>query len=101
MAIPATRTEPVGLMTHEILIDHRTAELVETDVGDTIYIGGTISAARANQFTIVGISSSANQFLGTPIVTLLLSELQKVIGKTCTDPTTLITLTTADGSTPQ
>lgn len=87
-----------GPMTHEVLIDERTAALLGVDVGDTVYAGGTVSAARDNRFEVVGISGTGNQFLGTPTVTLPLSELQEVTGKTETDPATLIALTIEEGA---
>jgi putative ABC transport system permease protein len=89
-----------GPMTHEVLVDPRTAELLNVGVGDTIYIGGTLATARANQFEIVGISNTGSQFLGAPTVTMPLSELQEITGKTATDPATIIAITTADGTTP-
>lgn len=85
-----------GPRTHELLIDRRTAALLDVTVGDTVYIGGTIAGARETQYTVVGISGTGNQFLGTPTVTLPLSELQSLTGKTATDPATLLTLTVPD-----
>lgn len=89
-----------GPMTHEVLVDSRTAELLDVGVGDTIYIGGTLATARANEFEIVGVSNTGRQFLGAPTVTMSLSELQEITGKTATDPATIIAITTADGTTP-
>jgi putative ABC transport system permease protein len=89
-----------GPMTHEILVDPRTAELLDVEVGDTIYVGGTLATARANEFEIVGVSSTGSQFLGAPTVTLPLSELQEITGKTATDPATIIAITTTDGTSP-
>lgn len=90
-----------GPMTYEILIDKRTAQLLDVGVGDTIHVGGTIASARANQFEIVGISGTGNQFLGTPTVTMPLSELQEITGKTGTDPATIVTLTLEGGADPE
>ncbi|SDY75027.1 ABC transporter permease [Halopenitus persicus] len=90
-----------GPMTHEILIDERTATLLDVDVGDRIHVGGTITSARNNEFTIVGVSSTGNQFLGTPTVTMPLSELQEITGKTGTDPATIVAVTTTNDSNPQ
>jgi putative ABC transport system permease protein len=89
-----------GPMTRELLIDERTAALLGVNVGDTIYVGGTIAAAQTQQFEIVGISGTGSQFLGTPTLTLPLSELQETTGKTETDPATLITITLTDGADP-
>jgi len=85
-----------GPMTHEILLDQRTASLLNVSIGDTVYVGGTLALANANEFTIVGLSPTGSQFLGVPTVSLPLSELQEVTGKTGTDPATLITATTTD-----
>lgn len=89
-----------GPMTHEVIIDPRTAELLDVSVGDSIYIGGTISSARANQFTIVGISPTFSRFLGTSSVTTHLSELQEVTGTTATDRASLITVSVVDDASP-
>jgi putative ABC transport system permease protein len=83
-----------GPRTRELLIDRRTATLLNVSVGDDIYIGGTLAGARETRYTVVGVSGTGNQFLGTPTVTLPLSELQSLTGKTATDPATLLTLTT-------
>lgn len=89
-----------GPMTRELLIDERTAALLGVNVGDTIYVGGTIAAAQTQQFEIVGISGTGSQFLGTPTLTLPLSELQEITGKTETDPATLITIALTDEADP-
>ena len=85
-----------GPMNYEILIDQRTASLLNLSVGDTIHAGGTLRLANKNEFTIVGISPTGSQFLGVPTVSLPLSELQEVTGKTGNDPATLITATTTN-----
>jgi ABC-type transport system, involved in lipoprotein release, permease component len=87
-----------GPMTHEILIDQRTASLLNVSIGDTIYVGGTLRLASRNEFTIVGISPTGSQFLGTPTVSLPLSELQEITAKTGNDPATIITATTTDNA---
>lgn len=89
-----------GPMTRELLIDERTAALLGVDVGDSLYVGGTITAAETQPFEIVGISGTGNQFLGTPTLTLPLSELQTITGKSETDPATLITIALTDGADP-
>lgn len=81
-----------GPMTHEVLIDERTAALFDVSVGDTLYIGGTVVTARQHKFTVVGISPTMSRFLGMPTVTIPLSELQEITGTTGTDPATLITI---------
>jgi putative ABC transport system permease protein len=89
-----------GPMTHEVIIDERTAAMFNVSVGDTLMIGGTIADARANEFTVVGISPTFSRFLGTPTVTLHLSELQEVTGTTATDRASLITIELVDGADP-
>ena len=86
-----------GPLTRELLIDRRTAQLLDVEVGETIYIGSTVAGARETEYTIVGLSETGNQFLGAPTATLPLSELQAITGKTGTDPATLVTLTVPDG----
>lgn len=85
-----------GPMTHEIMIDQRTASLFDVHVGDTLHVGGTISTAQQHQFVIVGISSTGSRFLGVPTISMPLSELQEITGKTGNDPATLVTVTVAD-----
>lgn len=87
-----------GPMTHEILIDERAADLLGVAVGDRIGVGGTIAAAREHEFAIVGVSPTGGQFLGAPTVTIPLSELQEITGKTGSDPATLVSVTTAEGA---
>ncbi|WP_240147215.1 MULTISPECIES: ABC transporter permease [Halostella] len=90
-----------GPMTHEIVIDRQTATRFNVSVGDTLYVGGTIQTAREHEFTVVGISPTFSRFLGTPTVTMPLSELQQVTGSTATDRATFITVTVADGEDPK
>ncbi|SFK64856.1 putative ABC transport system permease protein [Halogranum rubrum] len=81
-----------GPMTHELVIDPRVADRFDVGVGDTLYVGGTLSSARQNEFTIVGVSSTFSQFLGAPTVIMHLSELQEITGTTGSDRATLITI---------
>ncbi|WP_416841221.1 ABC transporter permease [Haloferax sp. DFSO52] len=90
-----------GPMTHEVVIDQRTADLMNVSVGDSLYIGGTTGIARNNEFTVVGISPTFSQFLGTPSVVVHLSELQEITGTTGTDKASLVTLTVEDGADPE
>jgi putative ABC transport system permease protein len=85
-------------MTHQVVIDSQTAERFDVGVGDSLYIGGTLSSARANEFTVVGISNRFSRFLGTSTVTIPLSELQTVTGMTSTDAATFITISAEDGA---
>jgi putative ABC transport system permease protein len=87
-----------GPMTHEVVIDTQTAEQFDVEVGDTLFIGGTLSSARANEFTVVGISDRFSRFLGTSTVTMPLSELQTITGATSTDAATFITISVTEGA---
>lgn len=84
-----------GEMTHQAVIAPETAEEFDLDVGDSIYVGGTVANARQNEFEIVGISSTFANFLGTGTVTIRLSELQTLTGNAFDDSATLITIQTA------
>ncbi|WP_121820737.1 ABC transporter permease [Halostella salina] len=90
-----------GPMTHEMVIDRQTANRFNVSVGDTLYAGGTIATARQHEFRIVGISPTYSRFLGTPTVTMHLSELQEVSGTTAADRATFITVDLQDGANPE
>lgn len=87
-----------GPMTHEVVIDQRTAAMLNVSVNDTLHIGGTLATARDNEFTIVGISPTYSRFVGAPTVTLHLSELQEVTGTTGSDRATFISIQLQDGA---
>lgn len=90
-----------GPMTREVVIDSRTAALLDVGVNDTIYVGGTIATARDHEFRVVGVSPTYSRFLGAPTVTLHLSELQEVTGATDADRATMITISLQDGADPE
>ncbi len=85
-------------MSQEILIDPQTADRLDVDVDDTLYVGSSRSSATEREFEVVGISTAYSQFLGTSTVTMPLSELQTVTGTTGTDRATYVTVTTAEGA---
>ncbi len=85
-----------GNTTDEVLIDETTANSLDLEVGDTIYAGGSLSAARNGERTVVGISPTFEQMLGTPTVTMPLSELHATTGETGFEPATFITLSLED-----
>jgi len=85
-----------GPLSNEVLIDTATAEQFDVGVGDTLYVGGTLDGARDNEVTVVGISDTFSGFLGTPTITMPLSELQTVTGSTETDAATFVTVTIDD-----
>ena len=90
-----------GPMSHEVIVDRRTADAYNLSVNDTVHLGGTTSAADDNEFTVVGISPTISEFLGAPTVTVRLSELQTITGATGTDPATMIPITLEDGADPE
>lgn len=85
-----------GERTNEVLIDEETADTHDLEVGDTLYVGGSLAAARDNEVTVVGISPTFERMLGASTVTMPLSELHDVTGTTETEPATFITVTVAD-----
>jgi len=87
-----------GPWSNEVVIDERTAATLNVSVNDTIHVGGTIANARA--YRVVGISPTFSTFLGTDTVTLHLSELQALTGKTASDPASIVAITVADGTDP-
>lgn len=85
-----------GPMTRQVVVSPRVAEQFGVGPGDTLYVGGTVSGARSNEFTVIGVSPTFSRFLGTPTVFLLLSELQEVSGTTGTDRAGQIIVTLED-----
>jgi len=87
-----------GPMTHEVIVDPRTARMYGLSPGDTLYVGGSIADAKRNRFTVVGVSPTFSRFLGTPTVAVHLSELQEITGTTGTDRATWITIKLRNGA---
>jgi len=87
-----------GPMSRSVVISPRTAETFNVSVGDTLYVGGTVTGARENAVTVVGISPTFSKFLGTSSVVMPLSELQELTGTTQTDPATMITIDLRSGA---
>ena len=85
-----------GPMTNEVVIDRRTARLLNVSVNDTLYIGSSLASASDNEFRIVGISPTYSRFVGAPTVVLHLSELQEVTGSTASDRATFISVRLQD-----
>lgn len=81
-----------GPMTHEVLIDRRTAEQFNVSINDSLFVGGTIIGARENEFQVIGRSPTFSRFLGAPTVVMRLSELQELTGTTRTDRAALLTV---------
>ncbi len=86
-----------GPMTGEAVLDERAAALLDVSVNETVHVGGTLAAARNQEFRVVGISPTYSRFVGSPTVTLHLSELQEAVGTTASDRATLITVDVRDG----
>ncbi|QLH76890.1 ABC transporter permease [Halosimplex rubrum] len=87
-----------GPMSHEVVIDPRTADLLDISVNDTMYLGGTIGTARQNEFTVVGISPTYSQFVGAPSVVIPPSELQEITGTTASDRASFVLVRAEDGA---
>jgi putative ABC transport system permease protein len=87
-----------GPMTREVVIDPRTASLLDVGVNDTLHVGGTTGMAAESRFRVVGVSPTFSNFLGGPTVVLHLSELQAVTGATGTDAATLVTVDLVEGA---
>lgn len=89
-----------GAMSHEVVLDNRTATALNVSVGDEIHAGGTIADARERTFTVVGISSTYRTFLGGQTAVFHLSELQTITGSASTDRASFITVALDDGADP-
>jgi putative ABC transport system permease protein len=87
-----------GPMTKELLVDQQTADRLGLEVGDTVNVGGSLAVARETEYTVVGISPTFSQMLGTSTVVLPLPELQTLTGTTGKDPATFITITVEPGT---
>ena len=85
-----------GPKTEEVVIDRRTADKFDLEVGDQIHIGGSLTSARANEYEVVGVSETFADLLGTSTVTIRLSELQTHTGMARIDAATMLTITVSD-----
>jgi putative ABC transport system permease protein len=81
-----------GPMTHEVVVDERTATRYNLSVGDSLYIGGTLATAREHEFTVVGVSNTFSQFVGTSTIVVPPDELQEITGLTASDRAAMMTL---------
>lgn len=87
-----------GPMTGEAIIDPRTADRLDVSVGDTIHVGGSETAAREHEFTVIGLSADYGQFLQSPTIMIRLSELQTVVGTAGNDRATMIAVKLGPGA---
>ena len=94
--LPQAGQLAAGERANEVLIDAETAAQLDVDVGDSLYVGGSVTSAQENNVTVVGISPTYQQLLGTPTVTMPLTDLYQITGTTDTEPATFITVTVAD-----
>lgn len=79
-----------GKWKNEVLIDSRTASLLKVKVGDALYIGKTITEAKAQKFTVIGLTNSLSRFSSNPMVIMYLSELQEITGNKYYDSVNMI-----------
>lgn len=85
-----------GPRIRQTILDPRLTDLHEVSVGDELYVGGTVVAARSNPHEVVGTSTTFTQFLGTPTLILPLAELQSMTGSAQSDSATMITIDVHD-----
>lgn len=90
-----------GPMHHEVLVDERTAARYNLSVGDTLYLGGTIATAREHEFTVVGVTDTYAEFIGTSTVVMPPSELQEITGLTASDRAAMITIRLTEDADPE
>ncbi len=79
-----------GKWKNEVLIDSRTAGLLKVKVGDTIHIGKTLTEAKEQKFTVIGLTNSLSRFSSNPMVIMYLSELQEITGNKYYDSVTMM-----------
>ncbi len=87
-----------GAWKGEILIDDRAAKLLNVNIGDSLYIGKTLSEAGKQKFTIVGLTNSLSSFTSGPIIVFYLSELQEITGNQYYDSVNLVMIRLKDPS---
>lgn len=80
----------------EILIDGRAARLFDVNIGDTLYIGKTLTEAQEQKFTIVGYTNSLSSFTSGPMIVFYLSELQEITGNQYYDSVNLVMIRLKD-----
>jgi len=85
-----------GPMGYDVLVDQEVARQYNISVNDTLYLGSTLSSARDNEFTVVGITNTYSQFVGAPTVVMPPSELQQISGLTSSDRAAFLTIQVAD-----
>ncbi|MCZ7393338.1 MAG: FtsX-like permease family protein, partial [Candidatus Methanoperedens sp.] len=87
-----------GPLKGEILLDGRASRFLGANIGDTLYVGKTLTEARNQKFKVVGLTNSLSSFSSGPMVVFYLSELQDISGNNYYDTVNLITLRLKDPS---
>jgi putative ABC transport system permease protein len=85
-----------GEWNKKVLIDNRTASLLNVRVGDKIHIGKTLTEANDQVFTIIGITNSLSRFSSNPMVIFSLSEFQDITGNQYYDRVSMIMIRLKD-----
>ncbi|MBU4139568.1 MAG: ABC transporter permease, partial [Euryarchaeota archaeon] len=85
-----------GKWKKEILIDNRTANLLDVHVGDTIQIGKTLTEAKEQEFKIIGLTNSLSRFSSNPMVIFSLSEFQDITGNHYYDQVSMVMIRLKD-----
>ncbi|MFC7058810.1 ABC transporter permease [Halovenus salina] len=88
--------EYTGPLNQEVIIGPDLADKKDLAPGDTLYLGGTLRNAKANEFSVVGISPTFSTLTGTETVTVRLSDLQTLTAMSLSDRSSLITVTVTD-----
>jgi putative ABC transport system permease protein len=87
-----------GQMQYEVLVDERTAARYNLSINDSLHLGGTLAAAREHEFTVVGVTDTYSEFVGTSTVVMPPSELQEITGLTASDRASMLTVQVTEGA---
>ncbi|WP_255194272.1 ABC transporter permease [Natronobeatus ordinarius] len=90
--------DPAASAPDVIVLDPAFAAAIDASVGDTVYVGTSRETAPNHEYTVVGISGHYSAFLGSPAVTMPLTELQGVAGTSGTDRAVFVTVDVAEGA---
>lgn len=89
-----------GTPSRKLVIGTQLQSQLNVTPADQLYVGGTVIDARQTTYNITGTTSTFNQFLGTPTVSIPLAELQAMTGNAHADKASLITIDVADDADP-
>ena len=84
-----------GTPSRKVVLGTEVRSDLGVDVGETVYVGGTTSAARRTRYTVVGTTPTFSRFLGTGTVAVPLAELQAMTGNAHTDRASIVTVDVA------